>query len=224
MSDQREEPPEENAIRATLSPRLEGHFLRTSFSADAFQNDSVRHSTLTRKLRISRRMPAMCQRSFQSAFRARRWSMTRPPAVAARSSCRSALILVLFCFSNNLYGGGAKIFHGLLGLTSYPEALHNLDFAASVSHFPCPPLAKFQAFSWRGLSETLAMSPLAHHYAAISLRWNLILSTPSAFWRFGFPDRMRANSVIGLQRERAGGISRSFDIRNAFEPMYPRGG
>jgi hypothetical protein len=86
--------------------------------------------------------------------------MTRPPAVAARSSCRSALILVLFCFSNNLYGGGAKIFHGLLGLTSYPEALHNLDFAASVSHFPCPPLAKFQAFSWRGLSETLAMSPL----------------------------------------------------------------
>jgi len=55
-------------------------------------------------------------------------------------------------------------------------------------------------------------------------RWNLILSTPSAFWRFGFPDRTRANSVIGLQKERAGGISRSFDIRNAFEPMYPRGG
>jgi len=28
----------------------------------------------------------------------------------------------------------------------------------------------------------------------------------------------------GYNRERAGGISRSFDIRNAFEPMYPDGG
>jgi hypothetical protein len=34
--------------------------------------------------------------------------------------------------------------------------------------FPAPPLAKFQAFSWRGLSDTPAMSPPAHHCAATS--------------------------------------------------------
>jgi len=53
----------------------------------------------------------MCQRSFQSAFRARRWSTTRPAAVSAKSSCLSALKVLFLRSSGNQYGAATPIFH-----------------------------------------------------------------------------------------------------------------
>jgi len=73
-------------------------------------------SAHVRDMRSSRRMPATCQRSFQSEFKASKWSITRPVAVPARFSCRSTLIVVFSRFSVSQYGAAKPIFQGFRGM------------------------------------------------------------------------------------------------------------
>ena len=79
------------------------------------------------------------------------------------------------------------------------RAATNSDFAAAAC--PCRPAplpTKLRdclvAGAIRRAGDVAVRISLRGH---IALRWNLILSTPSAYWRFGFPDRMHRHYACG---------------------------